>query len=72
MDLIDIGVNLAHDSFDADRDAVMQRAAAAGVRQMIVTGASVEGSRKAIELAPVRTPADCLRPPACTRTMRPI
>jgi TatD DNase family protein len=51
MDLIDIGVNLAHDSFDADRDAVMQRAAAAGVRQMIVTGASVEGSRKAIELA---------------------
>ena len=41
MDSIDIGVNLAHDSFDADRDAVMQRAAAAGVRQMIVTGASV-------------------------------
>jgi TatD DNase family protein len=51
MDLIDIGVNLAHDSFDADRDAVMRRAAAAGVQQMIVTGASVEGSRKAIELA---------------------
>jgi TatD DNase family protein len=51
MEFIDIGVNLAHDSFDADRDAVMQRAAAAGVRQMIVTGASVEGSRKAIELA---------------------
>ena len=51
MEFIDIGVNLAHDSFDADRDAVMQRAAAAGVRQMIVTGASVDGSRKAIELA---------------------
>jgi len=51
MDLIDIGVNLTHDSFDADRDAVMQRAASAGVQQMIVTGASVEGSRKAIELA---------------------
>ncbi len=51
MDLIDIGVNLAHDSFDADRDAVMRRAAAAGVQQMIVTGASVEGSRQAIELA---------------------
>ncbi|HET9473444.1 MAG TPA: TatD family hydrolase, partial [Steroidobacteraceae bacterium] len=51
MDFIDIGVNLAHDSFDADRDAVMQRAAAVGVRQMMVTGSSEEGSRKAIELA---------------------
>ncbi len=51
MELIDIGVNLAHDSFDADRDAVMQRAAVVGVRQMIVTGASEDGTRKAIELA---------------------
>jgi len=50
-ELIDIGVNLAHDSFDADRDAVMQRAAAAGVMQMIVTGASEGGTRKAIELS---------------------
>ncbi len=51
MELIDIGANLGHESFDADLDAVMQRAAAAGVLQMIVTGASVEGSRKAMELA---------------------
>jgi TatD DNase family protein len=51
MEWIDIGVNLAHDSFDADRDAVLQRASAAGVRQMIVTGASEDGTRKAIELA---------------------
>ena len=51
MDFIDIGVNLAHDSFDADREAVMQRAAAVGVRQMIVTGSSEDGSRRAIELA---------------------
>ena len=43
MELIDIGVNLAHDSFDADRDAVMQRAANAGVAQMIVTGSSEDG-----------------------------
>src|SRR5262245_20049132 len=50
-ELIDIGVNLAHDSFDADRDAVMQRAAAVGVHRMIVTGASEEGTRKAIDLA---------------------
>jgi TatD DNase family protein len=51
MQLIDIGVNLAHESFDSDRAAVMRHAAAAGVAQMIVTGASVDGTRKAIELA---------------------
>ncbi len=50
-ELVDIGVNLAHDSFDADRDAVMQRAAQAGVAQMVVTGSSVDSTRKAIELA---------------------
>ncbi|MFO1427578.1 MAG: TatD family hydrolase [Steroidobacteraceae bacterium] len=48
---IDIGINLAHDSFDADREAVLRRALAAGVVQMVVTGASVEGTRAAIELA---------------------
>src|SRR5690606_23079535 len=51
MDLIDIGVNLGHDSFDHDRDAVMERARAAGVRRMVVTGASREGSPKALALA---------------------
>jgi TatD DNase family protein len=51
MELIDIGVNLAHDSFDADRDAVMQRAAEAGVVQMVVTGSSEDATRKAIALA---------------------
>ncbi|MCC8363083.1 TatD family hydrolase [Lysobacter sp. A6] len=49
--LIDIGANLTHDSFDHDRDAVMQRARAAGVSRMIVTGASREHSPKAAELA---------------------
>jgi TatD DNase family protein len=56
MDLIDIGVNLAHDSFDADRDAIMQRAAAAGVMQMVVTGSSEDSTRKAIGLAAVHRP----------------
>ena len=51
MELIDIGVNLSHDSFDADRDAVLQRAAAAGVAQMVVTGSSEESTRKAIDLS---------------------
>ncbi|MGH8324633.1 MAG: TatD family hydrolase, partial [Steroidobacteraceae bacterium] len=49
--LVDIGINLGHDSYDGDRDAVIRRAGDAGVVQMIVTGASVEGSCKAIELA---------------------
>ena len=51
MSLIDIGANLTHESFDADRDAVLQRARAAGVAQMIVTGASREHSPKALDLA---------------------
>jgi len=51
MNLIDIGANLSHDSFDRDRDAVLQRARAAGVTRMIVTGASREHSPKALELA---------------------
>src|SRR5690606_3759746 len=49
-DLIDIGVNLTHDSFDADRDAVIARAAAAGVRRLIVTGTTVTSSVQALEL----------------------
>ncbi len=49
--LIDIGVNLTHDSFDADRDAVLERARRAGVEKMIVTGSSVASSRAAAALA---------------------
>jgi len=49
--LIDIGINLGHDSYDGDRGAVITRAEDAGVVQMVITGASVEGSQKAIELA---------------------
>ncbi len=51
MELIDVGANLAHDSFDADREAVMHRAAAAGVAQMVVTGSSEDATRKAIDLS---------------------
>jgi TatD DNase family protein len=51
MELIDIGINLTHDSYDRDRDAVLARARRAGVTQMIVTGASAEGSRGAQALA---------------------
>jgi len=51
MQLIDIGANLTHDSFDRDRAAVLERARAAGVARMIVTGASREHSPKALALA---------------------
>lgn len=50
-DLVDIGVNLAHRQFGGDREAVIARAAAAGVRRMVITGTSVEATRSAIELA---------------------
>ena len=49
--LIDIGVNLGHDSYDADRGSVIARAEAAGVVQMIVTGSSAVSSRQAVSLA---------------------
>ena len=48
--LVDIGLNLGHDSFDADRAAVVERALAAGVRHMVITGASLDGTRRAIEV----------------------
>ena len=51
MQLIDIGANLTHDSFDHDRAAVLQRAHDAGVVQLVVTGASREHSPRALELA---------------------
>lgn len=49
--LIDIGINLAHDSYDADRADVMTRADAAGVVQMIVTGSHLASARSALLLA---------------------
>ena len=51
LQLIDIGANLTHDSFDDDRDDVIERAASAGVARLIVTGASVTGSVQAVALA---------------------
>jgi TatD DNase family protein len=51
LDLIDIGSNLTHDSFAADRDSVMARAAEAGVHRQVVTGADLAGSRQAAALA---------------------
>jgi TatD DNase family protein len=54
LELIDIGLNLTHDSFDHDRDKVLGRAVEAGVRRFIVTGTSVATSARALELASAR------------------
>jgi len=51
MELIDIGANLSHDSFRHDLPQVLERACAAGVTQMIVTGASESESRAAHDIA---------------------
>lgn len=48
--LVDIGINLGHDSYDRDRDAVIARALDAGITGMVVTGSSVDSTRRAIEL----------------------
>jgi TatD DNase family protein len=49
--LIDIGSNLTHDSFTADRDAVIARALEAGVWRQIITGADMASSSQAAALA---------------------
>ncbi len=49
--LIDIGANLAHDSFDHDRPEVIARAKAAGVTRIVVTGSTLQSSRDALALA---------------------
>ncbi|MDX1625054.1 MAG: TatD family hydrolase [Wenzhouxiangellaceae bacterium] len=51
---IDIGCNLGHESFDDDWENVVDAASGEGVIQMVLTGASVEGSRRAAELAAQR------------------
>lgn len=51
VDLIDIGVNLTNKRFARDLPAVLERARAAGVGQLIITGTSIAGSRAAADLA---------------------
>ena len=50
-DIIDIGVNLAHRSFNKDRREVVERAFAAGVRTMVVTGTSLASSEEGLRIA---------------------
>jgi TatD DNase family protein len=50
LPLVDIGLNLAHDSFDHDRDRVIAAAVTAGVHHMVVTGSTIESTRAAVAL----------------------
>jgi TatD DNase family protein len=51
ISLIDIGSNLTHESFAADRDAVMARAIEAGVHRQVVTGTDMPSSMSAAALS---------------------
>lgn len=51
MQWIDIGANLTHSSFTADRSQVIERARQHGVVQIIVTGSTLQSSSQSLELA---------------------
>ena len=51
MELVDVGANQGHESFDRDREQVLTRAHGAGVAQIVVTGASEAESVAALDLA---------------------
>jgi TatD DNase family protein len=64
--LVDIGLNLAHDSFDHDRDHVVATARAAGVEHMVITGSTLDSTVAAIGL--VQSAPDTFR---CTAGVHP-
>ncbi len=49
--LVDTHAHLVAEQFDDDREAVIERAAAAGVQQIICIGTTLDSSRRAVELA---------------------
>ncbi len=51
MALVDIGANLAHDSFASDFDAMLARAVAAGVEAIVVTGSCAASNEAALGFA---------------------
>ncbi len=51
MEFIDIGVNLSNKAFARDLEAVLERAEAAGVKTLVLTGTSVGESESVLELA---------------------
>jgi TatD DNase family protein len=57
--LVDIGANLTNKAFRADLEAVLQRAQAAGVTRMVITGTSLQESERAAEMAAARPEVFC-------------
>ena len=55
-ELVDIGANLTNKAFRGDLDDVIERARAAGVTTLIVTGTSIGASEQAAQLASGRAP----------------
>ena len=51
MGLIDIGANLAHESFDADFEPMLHRAWQAGLEAIVITGSSFDSNARALALA---------------------
>lgn len=49
--MLDIHTHLYWESYDADRDAVVERARAAGIKAMLVIGCTLDESRQAIAVA---------------------
>lgn len=59
--MIDIGCNLAHESFAQDLDAVLARAGAAGVEAIVVTGSCAASNEQALDLSRRPRPDDAPR-----------
>ncbi len=57
--LVDIGANLTNKAFRADLEQVLQRAQAAGVTRMVITGTSLQESARAAEMAAARPEILC-------------
>ena len=54
--MVDIAVNLTSPAFDADREAVLARAEAAGVTSLIITGSDITNSAAALDFAAHHSP----------------
>ncbi len=68
--MFDIGVNLLHPQFDADRNAVLARAWQAGVEHLVITGTDLRGSAAAADFI-AAAPAPTARRLSCTAGIHP-